>query len=177
MTMNEVSVTIPPGAIPTKTTARVELGVALYGPFVFPDDYQPVSPIIWLCTRGVQLLLPITITLPHVITDVDKVALSFAKADHHKCTYDVVTGQDVYNFKQLLDYESKKFTNPSMEDCGYGVLRVNHCCLYCSIAKISPVLARSKGYCLTTLIKAQSPSTYRIIHVCTYFLKECFRVS
>ena len=26
-----------------------EVGVAIYGPFIFPKNTQPISPMLWLC--------------------------------------------------------------------------------------------------------------------------------
>ena len=170
--MNDISVTIPPGAIPADKTARIELGVALYGPFAFPENYEPVSPIIWLCVQDAELQQPLAITLPHLIVDIDKVELTLAKANHDNSTKE----QDVYQFNPS-DCISKKFTNPTDNCNGSGIFTVKHCCLYCTIAKISPDLARLKGYCLHTLIKSESPAKLRIIHVCTYFMTECFMVS
>ena len=172
--MDDIAVTIPAGAIPPGVTAHIELGVTLYGPFVFPKDYQPVSPIIWLCIKEkIKLSLPIVVRLPHMIEDVNMVRLSFAKANH-EYGYDSVQNKEVYFFEHLTDGEST-FTNPT-EDCGKGILCIDHCCLYCSVAKISPILARSKGYCLHTLIESKSPSQCRIVHVCTFFLRQCFKV-
>lgn len=174
--MDDISVTIPPGAIPSKTTAHIELGVALCGPFVFPDKYQPVSPIIWLCFQeDIEIRLPIMINLPHMVTDIDKVDLKFAKASHLEYSYNATKEKEVYHFKHLQD-ERSFFTNLS-DESGYGILHVKHCCLYCIEAKTSRDLALKLGYCLHTLIKCRDPSHYQIVLVCTFFLRSCFRVS
>lgn len=167
--MGDVSLTVPPGAIPAEITVHIEMGVMVSGPFVFPCSYQPVSPIISLCFQEcVDLLLPVTIKLPHIINDVDKVKLLFAKASHHK------KGK-IHFFEHLVDGESY-FTN-SVEDCGNGILCVQHFCFYSIIAKMDPELAKRKGYCLYTFTKEITPSNYEIIHVCTFFLRIFNKVS
>ena len=83
LSVSDVLVSIPPGAIPDGVLAHIEMGVALYGPFVFAENHQQVSPILWFCIQeDIDLLLPITYTLPHIIVDINHVQLSFAKANH-----------------------------------------------------------------------------------------------
>ena len=132
-----------------------------------------MSPIVWLCIEeDIELLLPMVIKIPHAITDINKVKLSFAKANHQ---FKSVGGKDVYSLEHLKDGESR-FTNPSGRTCGYGILRVQHCCLYCINAATTANTARSTGYCLHTLIKTLSPSSLEVLHVCTYCLEGCFQV-
>ena len=50
ISMNDIKVTIPPGAVPEGVVLNIEMGVALYGPFMFSGNNQQVSPIgsVWL---------------------------------------------------------------------------------------------------------------------------------
>lgn len=178
--IDDISVTFPPGSIPAGMTAHVELGVALYGPFSFPDDYRPVSPFIWLCIQEeLELQLPIAIKLPHMVVDIEGDELAFAKANHLDFFYDSAKGYQVFFFDSVIDGESY-FTNLTEEkelESGYGILRIKHCCLYCIKAKISPGLGKRLGYCLHTFLEEKGPSQCRILHVCTYCLKQCFKAS
>ena len=66
----------------------IEVGVCLYGPFTFERDCRPISPIVWLCLQGnTDLKKPMTVTIPHVLSDISVEELSyfevgFMKADH-----------------------------------------------------------------------------------------------
>ena len=40
---------IPPGAIPAGIDISIDIGVALYGPFQYPERLRPVSPVFWIC--------------------------------------------------------------------------------------------------------------------------------
>ena len=171
LSIHDIEVTIPPGAIPDGVTAHIEMGVALYGPFKFPDSHHPVSPILWFCiAEGIEVLLPIKYKLPHVITDVNRVKLTFVKANHLDFSYDSSMNMDVFTFKTVHAGESSIAAR-------YGVLTTKHCCLLCIDAEhVTKDLALQKGYCLHTLVEKVDTSSYRILLVCTYFLRTCFEV-
>ena len=177
--ISDVRVTIPPGAVPDGVVINIEMGVALYGPFKFPDNHQQVSPILWFCIReDVQLLLPISFKLPHVVTDTSLIKLFFAKANHTEYTYDSTMKREMFIFKTLTD-EKSNFTNCNLaeRESGYGYLSAKHHCFLCIEAQISKKLALEKGFCLHTLIKKINSSSYNILFLCTYFLQTCFFVS
>ena len=178
ISMKDIRVTIPPGAVPEGVVINIEVNVTLYGPFKFGDKHQQVSPILWFCLRDkVELLLPIEFQLPHVITNTSRVKLSFAKANHSE-SYDSVMKRKVFSFKAFTG-EKSRFTNCdlSRKTSGYGVLSTKHHCFFCIQAEISKSLALEKGYCLHTLKQRMNPSSYKILLVCTYFLETCFDVS
>ena len=178
VSVNGVRVTIPPGAVPDGVVINIEMGVALYGPFKFSDNHQQVSPILWFCVReNVQLLLPIKFKLPHIVTNTSIVDLSFAKTND--CTYDSTMKREMFAFKSFVGGISD-FTNCDLEErkLGYGCLSsAKHRYFLCIEAKTSEDLALEKGYCVHTLIEKIDSSSYRILHVCTYFLKTCFDAS
>lgn len=178
--IEDIQVKFPPGSISAETIAHIELGVGLYGPFSFPDGYQPVSPFIWLCIQEeFELMLPIEIKLPHMVMDIEGVELAFAKANHQNYCYDSAKGYKVFFFENIADGESyfESPTEKSVVETGYGILHVNHCCIYCINAKITPKLAKSLGYCLHTFIEDKSFSQCRIILVFTHCLEQCFKAS
>ena len=62
---HDITLKIPEGAVPTGKKIRFEIAVAMYGPFKFEKDMQPISPILWLCfDKGVTLNKPFHVILP-----------------------------------------------------------------------------------------------------------------
>ena len=47
---NDFSLEIPEGAIPEGERLTIDVGVALFGPFQFPEGLRPVSPVLGLCS-------------------------------------------------------------------------------------------------------------------------------
>ena len=65
---NDFSLEIPKGAIPEGETLDVDFGVTLSGPFKFPVDLRPVSPVFWVCVqKKSQFSKPVTVTLPQFL--------------------------------------------------------------------------------------------------------------
>ena len=185
MMVGDISVTIPQGALPSGVSAVAEMGVALYGPFKFHSNQQPVSPILWFCFQEeVDLLLPVEFKLAHTMADISRVQLNLIKAGHKYCDCTDTTScscEPVFSFESLSDEElvDKRFPNPTFsaeESCGYAYFSTKYFGFFCLEARISKELALEKGYCLHILIEKINSSTYRILHVCTYFLKTCFYV-
>ena len=172
LSIDDITVTIPPGAIPEGTTVHIEIGVALYGPFKFPDDQQPVSPILWFCIKeDIELLEPITYRLPHIIKDNSNVELTFAKANH-RGNNSAANTDTSFTF-QALKCGQQDFT----KDALYGSLSTKDFCYLCIQAKNTRELALKKGYCLHACTEKKNSTSYQIIFVCTYFLQTCFKVS
>ena len=65
---HDFTLRIPEGAVAEGEKVHLEVGVAMYGPFTFPDNTQPISPILWLCIleedielkKSFQVVLPTT---------------------------------------------------------------------------------------------------------------------
>lgn len=112
-----------------------------------------------------------------MVMNIDGVELAFAKANHLKYCYDSAKEYKVFSFNSVKDGCFTKFTKNSAVESGYGILHVKHCCLYCIKAGNSPNLAKSVGYSLHTLIEEKNVSHCRIMHVCTYKLSQCYKVS
>ena len=189
---HDITIKIPNGAISQGQTVHVEVAVALYGPFQFSDGKRPISPILWLCPQeDVIFQKPITIVLPHMLTDVcnkdiDNFGIQFAKADHtdYRMT---PTGKKEYVFKP---YKSEvELQLHSGRHC--AILKVDHCCFLCLemkkqnkvIPEIARQMAKKIGYFIHCVECLQSP--YRsispprdVIHFCvTFMLPTCMRVS
>ena len=172
---------IPDGAIPPGMVIHLEVAVALYGPFQFPDGSCPISPILWLCIQeNVDLRKPIDIILPHFLTDIKKCGIRFAKADHKQYATDEC-GQNRYIFEPL----ETAFIAYKERNQNYGILSTQHCCYLCIISEnpqISPEFALKAGYYLWCIEKPSSHSlTSRArdtLRLCvTFCLPTCREVS
>ena len=174
---HDITLRIPEGAVAEGEKVHFEVGVAMYGPFVFPENTQPISPILWLCLleEDVQLKKPFQVILPHYLTGLSKERIEyhqvrFAKANHSDYPY--IGNQMSYKFQQRDD-------KPRLASTGYrnyGVLISKHCCFYCLQANQTPELAMDAGYCLARIEYSPSPQ-WNVIHFsATFFLDTCLRV-
>jgi hypothetical protein len=172
---------IPDDAIPLGMIIHLEVAVALYGPFHFPDGSCPISPILWWCIQeNVNLRKPIDIILPHFLTDVTNVGICFAKADHKQYATDEF-GKNHYVFESL----KMAFVAYKEKNQNYGIVSTQHCCFLCIIStdpQISPDFALKAGYYLWCIEKPSShSSTSRArdtLHLCaTFCLPTCREVS
>ena len=168
----------PEGVVAEGEKVHFEVGVAMYGPFIFPENTQPISPILWLCLleQDVELKKPFQVVLPHYLTGLSKERIEyhqvrFAKANHSN--YTSVDNQISYVFQ----YCGSK---PQLATSGYrnyGVLISKHCCFYCLVAEKKPKHALDAGYCLVRIESCISPQRNEFYFAGVYFLETCLRVS
>ena len=175
---HDITLKIPKGAINKNQLIHFEIRVALYGPFNFPENTQPISPILWLCIlEDVELRKPFQIILPHFLTGISQERLQyhqvgFAKAKHNDCT--LVNNKRVYNF---LDVTESRFASSTSGIRNYGILESQHCCFYCLKAKKTPELTWDSGYCLARIESALlAPQTNEVYFLVFYFLETCLQV-
>ena len=124
---NDFSLEIPEGAIPEGERVTIDIGVALYGPFRYPEGVRPVSPVFWVCVRdqrNFRFLKPVKVTIPHFLkleseVDIESLGMTFLKGDHE------MTSQQVYQFQQA---EGEVIIEPHKRS---GVLQTNHFCYLC----------------------------------------------
>lgn len=176
---HDITLRIPKGAVPVNKKIQFEVGVAMYGPFSFPENTQPISPILWLCIleEDVELEKPFQIILPHFLTGLTQDRLlhhqvGFAKASHNNFAFQN-NGQMYYGFAPCD-------TKPQFISLGhkdYGVLSPNHCCFYCILAKQTPELAMDAGYCLVRIEASPTPFRIEITFSAIYFIDTCIKVS
>ena len=76
----------PPGVVASDETVEIMYGVIPSGPFVFPDELELASVLIYLdCNDKEKLRKPLSLSLKHCITGDDEVlqnSLCFVKASH-----------------------------------------------------------------------------------------------
>lgn len=173
---HDITLRIPKGAVPVGKSILFEIAVAMYGPFEFPKNTQPISPILWLCLKDTLALnKPFQVILPHFLTGLTKEKAQyhqviFAKANHDK--YFIEDGQVKYSF-QPCD------TEPHFASSGgrsFGVLLTNHCCFYCLKANKTHELAMDASYCLTQIESFISQQRSEVHFCAVYFLPTCLRV-
>ena len=175
-----ITLRIPKCAVPDNKKIHFEVGVAMYGPFNFPKNTQPISPILWLCIleKDVELKKPIRIDLPHFLSGLtpDRLLLDhqagFAKANHNDAIFK--NGEQMcYRF-----FPCEMKSRFVFKGCkGYGILSSYHCCFYCISAKKTPELAIDARYYLVRSEASLTPYRNVIIFSVIYFLDTCLKVS
>ena len=174
---HDLTLRIPEGAVAEDRLIHFEIGVTMYGPFILPNQTQPISPIVWLCIleEHVELKKPFELILPHYLTGLNRARLQrhqieFSKANHKPVTFQ--NGQMMYNFERC----KSKVLLASTSSRSYGVIRSTHCCFYCLHAKKTHNLAKESGYCLAKIGRLLPPQTNIVYFVAVYFLGTCLQV-
>ncbi|MCG8626088.1 MAG: hypothetical protein MJE68_29335, partial [Proteobacteria bacterium] len=81
---HDITLRIPEGAVAEGEKIHLEVGVAMYGPFTFPENTQPISPILWLhkLDESIKLNKPLELVLPHCyagsVTSPDQISFAVA---------------------------------------------------------------------------------------------------
>ena len=145
---NDFTLDIPRGAVPENERLTLDVGVALFGPFQFPEGLRPVSPVFWVCVRDnstFHFSKPITVTIPHFLSlrsdeDVQSLGLTFLKAKHNK------NMEGIYEFCETdgdMNFQaSSKF----------GVLKTSHFCSLCIACRDTPECLNKTQFCMTSLL-------------------------
>ena len=168
---NDFTLKIPQGAIPEGESLTIDIGVALYGPFQYPEGLRPVSPVFWICVRDKKyfhFLKPVEVTLPHFLTldgeeDVQSLGLAFLKGDHEM------------GWKQKTHFQQAEGTALFRPGSDYGVLHTHHFCYLCITSKKSKeTIQKAKFRMFTTIprVFATHNPSYAFFFV-TFFLKTC----
>ena len=171
-----IRINIPCGAIDRKV--EMEFAVCLTGPFKFPANKRPVSPILWICTREdiMKFNKPIEVILPHIFPELSKqeiaeLDLSFVKADHSKDYSIIDDGSKSYSFSEIERSDSHL-------QGGYGILNLNHCCYLCIQGNDNNRAIVDKAqYCLSQFHDQFTYESRNVVIFCaTYSLKTCLKV-
>ena len=168
---NDFQLEIPDGAIALEQRVTIDIGVALYGPFLYPENIRPVSPVFWACVRdqrNFRFLKPVKVTIPHFLKlenakDVESLGMTFLKGDHE------MTSQQVYQFRRA---EGKVIIEPHKRN---GVLQTSHFCYLCITSKKSKKSIRKAMFCIYTAIPhTMSPSAPAYVYFfVTFLLATC----
>ena len=144
---HEFGLEIPKGAIPKEESINIDIGVALYGPFKYPNGLRPVSPIFWICTQDSgfsKFKKPVTVTIPHCVSleRANSLGLTFLKGKHE------VNSHKVYQFQEVEEESEMVFEAHHTR----ATLRATHFCSLCIASKISPELVKSTNFCICAAI-------------------------
>ena len=172
---NDFTLDVPEGAVPETERLTLDVAVALFGPFQFPEGLRPVSPVFWVCVRDQRSFFfprPVSVTLPHFLDlgseeDVKSLGLTFLKASHSK------NSEGMYEFSKTdgeMDFESSH---------RFGVLKTSHFCSLCIASRDRPECLRMTQFCLTSLLPRSTVSVgkkqYAYFFVTFYNLNTCLR--
>ena len=112
---HDITVRIPEGAVAEGEKIHFEVGVAMYGPFIFPDNTQPISPILWLrqLEGGTQLKRCYQLVLPHCYKGLASIIyhgpghnkIFFATSDHSSSRH-ISTDGNVELLYSLIEWEN-----------------------------------------------------------------------
>jgi len=67
---HSVKITIPIGAIDKRYKVQIEAAASLFGPFIIPDGYYPISAYVWIGTCSEFIKKPLEVEIEHDITSV-----------------------------------------------------------------------------------------------------------
>lgn len=167
---HSVYLEIPQGAIPDgQPPVAIEMGIVREGPFEFPPNVKPVSPVIWFCTKEFEFTRQLKITLPHFIGSKEENRhLAFFKASHIP-----ETSGGTFSFKAIPDSDSVVFGSCQ------GTLCTTHSCFLCICHNKSERVLANANYCLFSAIPKHShiESNDFDMHFCvSYFLPTCVEV-
>lgn len=180
---------IPKGALKKKGTIEVQIGLAIHGPFTFPERSQSVSPILWLCSiPDTKFRKPIEVTLPHCITDArpgslnrrkpnDGLTLQFTSAS-------LKSGTSSKSRKRQFEFnpaDGEEVFSSNDEMCGLlHTKHLNPLCIVASSGKnteLSREIAIHASYCIIPVLPVAISGREWNIHFCiTFNLHSCLQV-
>ncbi len=172
---HDIHINIPEGAIPPGETLSIEVGVALFGPFVFPEGTVPVSPIVWLCVtsadqQNYQFLKPVEITLPHCLDPSSGSSsshhLRFLKANH------TFSGEGDGFYSMLPTDGTAVFHH----DEALGTLYTDHFCSFCIAERITEDEATAANFCMIMARPKRPQPPYNIYFGVMFYLATCIKV-
>ena len=152
---HDITLIIPNGTVAEGEKVHFEVAVAMYGPFNFPDNTQPISPILWLCLmeESTELKKPFQVILPHCLTGLTKSRLHQQQVCFIKSCHEDRDTEGHYNFSQCSSDDNYFLLD------GYGVLETNYFGLF-SFAKLKNINQTDLSYCLARVYLPPSPPTY-----------------
>lgn len=174
-----ITIKIPKGAIPKGKVVHIELAVTLCGPFSFPNNTRPISPILWMCPQEkIEFKQPFEVTLPHILTrlnqkELAELGVGFAKADHDFSV--PKNGKSV-----VFDFKPCNIQNQEHKQ-GYSTLKSTHCCYLCLTAndedkrKLQEAVAREE-FLFSRYDYVTESSTFTTTFCVSYGLLTCEKV-
>lgn len=173
---HDITLRIPEGAVVEGKTIHFEIGVVMYGSFVFPEKTRPISPVVWLCIleEDAELKKSFQIILPHFLTGLTNDRLKYHQIEFCKANHSSLCKRNKPRY--LFQSENNKPLLVSGRDTGYGMIESSHCCFYCLLANDTMTLAEDTSYCLVRIERTLSKTRSEICFSAVVFLKACLEV-
>ncbi len=170
-----VAINVPEGAI-KEGSLDIKVGLALYGPFSYPDGLRPVSVVLLMCPQQeVTLLKPIQVILPLIIDCAqDSIGCSNCGLTPLKACHDNYDDVKKMNRFEAFDVENLEvFKQGSFN---YSSFLIDHFCYVCLAAGITRPL--NLLYCLSRIKPSVFPlNRSSTIHFCVSFcVQACLKV-
>ena len=169
---HDIRITVPKGAIKKHAVVELQVKVTLHGPYTFPDEKRPISPIVWVgMSPNIKFKRPIEIRIPH-FAEISPESLNeeliFLKTTDWKKT--VKTYGKLYRFFQVAE-NNQHFNN------NHGTVSTKEACFFCIAGDISSNSTLTANYCLLPVIPRQiTQPTWKIHYYFTYLLKSYIHV-
>ena len=192
------SVKIPKAALKKRGTVEIQVGLAIHGPFTFPENTRNVSPILWLCAiPESKFRKPIQVTLPHCILDGrpgslkrrrtdENLSLLFASANLKSSSSSSSSsgkncGKRNFDFDQA---EGEDFVFSSTQDslsCSFSTKHLSPLCIVASCGRMLDVvreIASHAVYCVVPVVPVVPVGMREWnVHFClTFNLPTCVQV-
>ena len=159
---HDITISVPEGAVAEGEKVCFEVGVATYGPFKFPKNIQPVSPILWLYPREANVVLkkPLQVIIPHCLTGLTNDGLRKSQVCFIQSDRNGRYIKGCYHFHRYSNNNNFLFDT-------YGVLETLQFGLF-GFAKLGYASQMGMGYCLAHIYLPLSPPTYSF-HFCALY--------
>ena len=172
-----ITIRIPKDAV--RDSIELEVGVAIHGPFIFPDDLRPVSAFLWLNVAketaedaDFEFLNEIEVQLPHYLHLSKSDVRSEASQLELECMLAATKERDSMAFVRE-DSDRITFSQRS------GKILTKRACYMCLCASKSVIETKSQYYLVSAIPKPMSPAPKRwsILFLVCYSLDSFTEVS
>ena len=190
------SISIPRAALKKRTPIEIQVGLAIHGPFTFPENSRNVSPILWLCSiPDTKFRKPIHVTLPHCIADArpgslkrrrteDGLSLQFASANLKSGTTATskTCGKRQFEFNQAdgEDFVVSSYQNSTKMICSFSTKHLSPLCVVASCGRVhelSREISLHAVYCVVPVVPRAISGREWNVHFCvTFSLPTCVQV-
>ena len=169
---HDIAITIPEGAVDDDSPVHLEIGVALQGPFAFPNSTKPVSPIVWLSTdqEGTPFERSIEVTLPHCI--------SYSEESPNGGILTFFMGEKKQG--ETFRFEKVRKSGSGIQ-ADYGTIHTRlskHPCFICiaTTSKSNREVISRTNYCISKVVPKFPQKHYKVHFYVTYDLPSCIEV-
>lgn len=183
---HHITISFPKGALKKKGTIEVQVGLALHGPFTFPERSQNISPILWLCSiPDTKFRKPIMVTLPHCITGARPGPLKRIKSSDgltlHFTSASLKSATSGRSRKRQFEFNAAEGEEAFSSKGGSLLTKhLSPLCIVASCGKLTELprqIALNASYCIVPVHPVTISGREWNIHFCiTFNLHSCIQV-